>query len=153
MSSIPGTAGVRRSALLPRLHARPLLWKMMLRQGIDPAESWWHGTKGLMDRVLNRCLGCQQTAECRSWLGRAPLGTAPPEFCRNRNTLTACRNLERALTADGGPNRKHGGEPSLPDLTADPIMWQLMAADGVEPYHLQHVIDNARELCRKSPAA
>jgi len=126
---------------MSRLLARPLLWRMMLRQGINPAEPWWHGSEGLMDRVVTRCMGCTQTDDCHAWLASAPLRSAPPEYCRNRHTLMACRNLERAATP---PAATPEPEPSLAEVTNDPIVQQLMKADGVKPGVPRPRLDIAR---------
>jgi hypothetical protein len=137
MGKVPAAKADQRARFLSRLFARPVLWRMFMRQGIDPAESWWRGAEGLMDRVLARCLGCTHGDECHAWLARAPLRSSPPEFCRNRNTLMACRNLEQAVAL---PNTVSEPEPSLAEATSDPIVRRLMVADGVSEAALRQTI-------------
>jgi len=148
MGNAPAAPGGQRLSFLSRLNARPLLWRMLMRQGIDPAERWWRGSEGLMERVLTRCLGCTRTDECHSWLSRAPLHTPPPEFCRNRNTLMACRNLERAVAP---PPAAPESEPPLAEVTKDPIVQQLMAADGIGAQELHKAVDDGLRATAAKP--
>lgn len=142
MNNTPVTARIlRRSGLLSRLLARPLLWRMMLRQGIDPGERWWHGAEGLLDRIITRCHGCSHTSECHSWLSHSAAHSTPPDFCRNRRTLTACR----ILAAGHVPERTSDleTEPTVSELTGEPIVRQLMTADGVETRDVQAIVAQA----------
>ncbi len=141
MGNVPATPTGWRRRVLSSLLARPLLWRMLMRQGIDPAERWWRGSEGLMDRVVARCLGCGHTDACHAWLAHAPLRTPPPEFCRNRHTLMACRNLDRAVAPPGATPEP---EPPVGEITKDPIVRQLMSADGVVPDKLHQALDSAR---------
>ncbi len=141
MNNVPATPTGWRRRLLSRLLARPLLWRMLMRQGIDPAEPWWHGSEGLMDRVVTRCTACTHSDECHDWLTRAPLRTAPPDFCRNRHTLMACRNLERAAAPPGAAPEP---EPPIAEVVRDPIIRLMMTADGIAPDTLRRTLDTAR---------
>ena len=103
----------RRIGLLFGMHARPLLWRMMVRQGIDPGDTWWHGSEGLIERVIKRCQACTHATECRSWLARSPSRTAPPAFCRNRRTLGAFRLMASDSAAVRRKDDRAEPEPSV----------------------------------------
>lgn len=134
----------RRIGLLFRMHARPLLWRMMVRLGIEPGETWWHGSEGMIERIVRRCQDCTRTTECRSWLERSSSKGASPVFCRNRRTLAACRILAADSAAVQEKSDHVETEPSLSDLFGEPIVTRLMAADGVDPCELWRLLRGGR---------
>jgi len=76
---------MKRHAALVDDMARTLgvdLEESVLRAEITPEE--------VVDAVLN-CTGCTSPETCRGWLEATDSAEAPPEYCRNKQTLAALR--------------------------------------------------------------
>jgi hypothetical protein len=133
------------TSLRGRLQARPLLRRVMERQGIDPMGSWWQGMEALIDRIVRRCAACEHTSECQSWLAKSASRASPPDFCRNRHVLIACRTI--AHDSPAAPRSKRDDkepEAALSCVMGDPLVRLLMTADGVDQHDLRRLLDKAR---------
>lgn len=116
--------------LYRRVRTHQLFRRMMSRQGIDLSGSWWRGFEGTIFRGLRRCAECPEKTLCKSWLGR-PTPRGYPSFCRNTGTIEACRILDPQAPPLGTADSSLGSdEPSLAEVVAEPIVRQLMGADG-----------------------
>ena len=118
-----------RIRLLYRMRARELFWRMMTRQGINPAGIWWHGMEDMVARATANCAACPHTASCRSWFDH-PSGERIPRFCPNQRAIEACRIMDPVATpliAEKVPSVS----PTLVEVLEEPIVKKLMAADGV----------------------
>ncbi len=141
MASSPVTPGEDRIRLLYRMRAHRLFWRMLIRQGIDPAGCWWYGAERMIARATANCAACPNAAPCRVWLDSDGATRGVPSFCPNGRAIEAARIMDpQAAPLDGG--QKPDGEPdaSLDQLLAEPAVRLLMQADGVNSELLRHAM-------------
>ena len=141
-TATPVTPGEDRIRLLYRMRARRLFWRMMTRQGIDPAGGWWQGAEPMMARAAANCAACPKTDICRAWLdGEGSPGAGVPDFCPNGRAIEAARIMDpKAADLHDGPDRAGGAEPDLAALLADPLVRLVMKADRVNGEVLRHAM-------------
>jgi hypothetical protein len=110
------------------------LRRLLHRHGIDLTEKSWRPFDEMIFRALRRCAGCAARDACRQWLSEAHPHARHPTFCPNSAVIEACRILDpRALPATKEESAiSERREPAITDVLADPIILQLMKADGVE---------------------
>lgn len=126
------TPGEDRIRLLYRMRARPLFWRMMTKQGIDPTGPWWHGAERMVARAAENCGACRHVQVCRQWLDNGSAAAGVPSFCPNGRAIEAARIMDpRALPLADDRGPAPSPEPSLDDLLVDPIVRLLMKADRV----------------------
>lgn len=115
--------------LYRRMRTHHLFRRMMSHQRLDLSRSWWRAFEEMVFRALHRCANCSQKAVCKQWLDRNP-AQGYPSFCPNTHMMEACR-IADPQTSPRGPTESPVGEPTLADVLAEPIVRQLMCADGV----------------------
>jgi hypothetical protein len=125
----------RDGTLLRTLTHRPFR-RMLARQGIDPTKGW-KGCEKMILRAMRRCSNCAAPETCRSWLAENHPRGIYPSFCANGATLEACRII---LDPDVSPLNVAEAEIfvrrelAVAEVLADPIIQQLAAADGAQPF-------------------
>jgi hypothetical protein len=138
------TPGEDRIRLLFRMRARRLLWRMLEKQGIDPAGRWWQGTERMIARVAANCAACTETERCKAWLDTPADGSGTPAFCPNGRAIEAARIMDpRARPLGGTASSDTACETSLTQLMAEPVVKLLMRADGVNSEILRHAMTDA----------
>jgi Family of unknown function (DUF6455) len=135
MSKTSRLSRSKDSTLLRTIAHRPFR-RMLARQGIDPTRGW-NGCEELIFRAMRTCSGCATPETCRSWLaGNHPRGTYP-SFCANGATFEACRIILDPHVSplnQAEPKTFVRGEPAVVEILGDPIIRQLAASDGVQPF-------------------
>ena len=117
---------------------RPLR-QLLRRQNIDLTERSWRAFDDMVFRALHRCAHCKAREACQQWLAEPHPGETHPAFCPNATVIAACRILDPKGAA---PTQAEGDiagqrEPPIAELLADPIIQQLMNADGIEPHQFR----------------
>ena len=131
-SRLPRTAD---STLLRTIAHRPFR-RMLARQGIDPTRGW-KGCEEMIFRAMRKCSDCSAPAACRLWLAENHSRGAYPSFCANGAAFEACRivldpHVPPLNLAE--PETFVSGEPALATVLGDPMIQQLAASDGVQPF-------------------
>jgi hypothetical protein len=132
------TPGENRIRLLYRMRAQQLFWRMLGRQGIDPAAPLRQGLEQTIDHAITRCRGCRAVTECKSWLDEDTAPSSSATFCPNGSTMEAFR-----MSAPDGDNRfadVDNANCGLRDLLDDPMIKRLMTADHVNAEILRHAL-------------
>jgi hypothetical protein len=74
-----------------------MMARMMKRLGVNPvtAAALDGGLGGFA--ACTRCIFCQKTAACESWLSGEPQARTPKEFCPNATYFSRCLDTEPVI--------------------------------------------------------
>ena len=115
--------------LIERMIAHRPFRRMMARQGIDLAGSWWREFEQHIFGAMGRCRLCANAHLCRSWLDSDRPRAEYVRFCPNAGIIEACRILspDAVLRKSEACDPSAPREPSLDELRNEPIV-QLIRA-------------------------
>ncbi len=128
--------------LFSRFMAHRPFRHMLARQGVDLAGSWWRGLESMIFRALRTCSRCRRAPECRAWLAQEHANETCPSYCPNSRIIEACRILDPRAPAPHPPGagRIDRGDPPITVVLADPLVEQMMEADGVSAAALKDLL-------------
>src|SRR5689334_4902750 len=84
--------------------------RMIDRQGIDLAGTWWREFEPHIFEALRRCRLCANVQRCLAWLEKAGPRAEYVRFCPNSGIIETCRILHPDASEASRVDRRHADE-------------------------------------------
>ena len=85
------------------LHRADRFEAMVVRLGVGDELEQLSDRAGVVDRAVDRCLGCGQTGPCHEWLDQNETAPAAPDYCPNHDLFERLLKYSPASQATATP--------------------------------------------------
>ncbi|PWW03508.1 hypothetical protein DFR52_101189 [Hoeflea marina] len=78
------------------MHRADRFEAMVVRLGVGDELERLSDRSGVVDRAVDRCLGCDQTGPCQQWLDQNETAPAAPDYCPNHDLFERLMKVSTA---------------------------------------------------------